>query len=245
MATGRTHPRHWRLYVDQVDLSGVMRTIGAVGHTFMEEEVTGWSDGIVNFILGQANAFITGGQSVFDNTALGAHAELSAQEEYLVSLHMGIRAAPAVGDPAFASPLGQSNYVVAGDGPVVVSFEMNGPNQDHTIPDKVWGQVLYPPTSISATTNGSSVDLLAASSNGIMAYLHITVADAGGTWTLKVQDSPDDSVWADSITFTADGQTILSEQGIDTASVDRYVRFQATDGGAGSGFTPLVTVVPQ
>lgn len=245
MATGKTHPRHWRLYIDGIDVSGVMRTVGGAGITFTEEDVTGWSDGVKNHKFGHGQASITGLQSVFDNTALGAHAELSAIEEYITTLNFGIKAAPAAGDPAFAAPLGQSMYTIAGDGPVTVSWELNGPHQDGTYPSKVFGNLVYPPTSIAASTDGASYNFGAAQANGAHCYLQVVVADAGGPWTLKVQDSPNDSVWADYATFTADGQTVLGEQQVVSGSMDQYVRFQATDLGAGSGFTPLLVVVPQ
>jgi hypothetical protein len=245
MATGKTHPRHWRLYIDGIDVSGVMRTVGGAGITFAEEDVTGWSDAVINHKFGHGQASITGLQSVFDNTALGAHAELSAVEEYLTTLMFGIKAAPAAGDPAFAAPLGQSMYSIAGDGPVTVSWELNGPHQDATYPSKVFGNVVVPITTLSATNNSASHDFGAAQASGAHCYLIVTSADAGGTWTLKVQDSADDAAWADYATFTADGQTILSEQQVVTASMDRYVRYQATDGGAGSGFDSALIVVPQ
>ncbi|KKN22090.1 hypothetical protein LCGC14_0918670 [marine sediment metagenome] len=250
MTQGKTNVKHWRLYIDGIDVSGVMRAVGGVGITFQEEDVTGISDGVINFSIGHGQASITGLQSVFDNTAAGAHAELSVIEQYITSLHMGIKAAPTYGDPAFACPLGQSGYSFQGDGPVTVSWELNGPHQDNTLPSKVWGKVLYPPTSIAATTvtTANQIDFGAAQSNGAYLYLQITALDGGGTWTIKVEDSLDGGgggSWADYGTFSADGQTVLGELKVVTASMDRYVRMTATDGGAGTGFTPSIVVIPQ
>ncbi len=250
MATGKTHSRHWRMYVDGFDASGVMRTAGAASITYAEQDVSGYSDGVVNFILGHAQASITGVQSIFDNTAAGAHAELSVIEEYITSLQMGIKAAPSYGDPAFAASLGQSSYSIEGGGPVTVSWELNGPHQDAAIPDRVWGKVLFPLTSLSATlvTTANQIDFGAAQANGARCILNVTSIDAGGTWTLLVEDSPDGGgggSWATYATFSADGQTLLGEMQIVAASMDRFVRYSATDGGSGSGFSSTVVVIPQ
>ena len=250
MATGKTHPRHWRCYIDGLDVSGVMRTVGSAGITYQEQDVAGYADGVVHFTLGHGQASISGLQTVFDNTAAGAHAELIAIEEYITSLQMGIRAAPSYGDPAYALPLGQSMYGVAGHAPVTVSWELSGPHNEATLPAKVWGKVLFPLTSISVTTvtTANQIDFGAAQANGAHIYLNITSPDGGGTWTLKVEDSPDGGgggSWADYATFTADGQTALGEQQVVAASMDRFVRYSATDGGSGSGFSSTVVVIPQ
>ena len=246
MATGKTHSRHYRLYIDEVDLSGDARGLGSAGITYEEVDVTGWSNGIINYDLGRPRAFIEGFQAVFNNTALlGSHIELSAREEYLASLQIGIKAAPIAGDPAFGCPLEQVDYVVEGSGPLLVNANLNGPGQENTLPDRVWGKVLYPKTSIAATTGGTTVDFGAASAKGAIAYLHVLVADGGGPWSLKVQDGVTSSPTDDYITFSSDGQTITAEQGVNTGSMNRYCRFLATDLGAASGATFVVTIIPQ
>lgn len=232
MATGKTNRVHFRLILDEIDLSGDAQAVGSFGSTYTEADVTGWKDGIINFTLGHPNIFIEGFQAVFNNTAnTGSHTELSAQEEYLATLAIGIRAAPAVGDPCFSAPLLQSSYTVDGSGPMLVSTTLNGPGQSHTHTVnsvlKPWGVVLAAGTQLSATTNGTSVDNGASSSNGGVAYLHI-IASSGGTWSLKVQDSANDITWADLITFSSDGSAITAEQGTDTGTIDQYLRFQAT-----------------
>lgn len=245
-STGNTHPRHFRMLMDGIDLSGDARNVGSFGLTFPEVDVSGWSDGVLNYLLGTPSIFVEGWQAVFNNTAnTGSHVELSAEEEYIVSLLMGIRGIPEYGSPAFAAPLSQSSYTVEGTDPLLASISLNGAGVAETLPDRVWGLVVYPSTSISATTTGTSVDFGAAQANGAHLFLHVTVADGGGTWTLKVRDSSNDSTFADYTTFTADGQTVLAEINVETSSMDRYVLFEATDGGAATGATFTVIVVPQ
>jgi hypothetical protein len=227
MATGKTNPRWFRLLVDEVDLSGDSRQIGSFGSEYEMSPVEGWDDGVKYFTFGQPTHIFNGYQAVFNNTAtVGSHTELSALEEYYISLCIGIRAAPAVGDPAFLSTMEQINYTIEGTEAVLVNVDtvkaQTGNDQE-----RVWGVVLAPGTSLSATTDGDSVDNGASSANGALAHLHVTGTSAGN-WTLKVQDSADDAAWADLITFTGDGSTLWAESGTVAGTVDRYVRFQAT-----------------
>jgi hypothetical protein len=213
--------------VDEIDLSGDSRQIGSFGKSIMIDPQTGWSDNVENFSLGHSEHMLTGYQAVFNNTALtGSHIELSATEEYVVSLPIGIRAAPAVGDPAFLSSFEQMSYKAQGEGAVLVEAEFVKAitDSDH---EAVFGSVLAAGASLSATTNGASVDNAASSANGALAHLHITVSD-GGTWAFKVQDSADDAAWADLITFSSDGSAVAGERGDVAGTVDRYLRFQAT-----------------
>lgn len=227
MATGKTNARWYRLIVDGVDLSGDSRQAGSFGKTFQVDEQHGWSDGVVNFSLGKPTISLEGYQAVFNNTAAtGSHTELSAIEEYIVSLPIGIRAAPAVGDPAFLASFEQMSYVMQGQDAVLVDvgFVKSLTDIDH---ENCFGVVLAAGASLSDTTDGDSVDNGASSANGALAHLHVT-ATAAGNWTLKVQDSPDDAAWSDLITFSSDGSAITAETADVTGTVDQYLRFQAT-----------------
>jgi hypothetical protein len=225
MMPGKTHSRHFRAFLDEVNVSGDARNVGDFGFSVDEIDVTGWSDGVKYFQPGQPKISISNFQAVFNNTALlGTFTELKAREEYLVTIMMGIKAAPVLGDKCFSAPLEQKSMLIDGDGPILMSADFVGPGQNHTLPTNVWGVVLEPgSTSRVATLTGASVDNGASSANGAIGYIHITASDAG-TWVLKIQDSTDDSVWADLITFSADGSAIASEQGSVSGTVDRYTR---------------------
>lgn len=92
----------------------------------------------------------------------------------------------------------------------------------------------------AGTTNGTSVDNAAATTNGATAILH-AFATGGGftTGTVKVQDSADDSSWADIITFTAVTVAPASERIEITGTVRRYTR--VVDDATGGTFTIGVT----
>lgn len=223
----KTNVRWFRLLVDEFDLSGDVRQVGNFGAVYPEEDSTGWSDGRKTVTLGNPDIVLEGYQALFAKDGTGRSFDaLIPIAERNVSLAMGIGAAPAVGNPAFLSTFEQVSGQVDGTGTVALAVEFSG-GLTGAAQERPFGVVLAPGTSLSATTNGTSVDNAAASTNGLVAMLHVT-ATASGSWTLKVQHSTNDSTWADLITFSANGSAITSERGTSSGTVNRYLRFQAT-----------------
>jgi len=104
------------------------------------------------------------------------------------------------------------------------------------------GWALHPLATDTGTTTGASRDDAAATTAGWIAHLHITaVTGAPTSWTVKLQDSADNSSWADvaGAGFTATNvtaaQRLVSAAG---ATLRRYVRYVATVVG---GTAPTVT----
>lgn len=86
------------------------------------------------------------------------------------------------------------------------------------------GVSLHDATAETTTFDGTAVDETASTANGGVAHLHCS-AFTGTTGTWKVQDSADNSSWADIITFAA--VTGVGSQRIELAAgtaVRRYVR---------------------
>lgn len=101
------------------------------------------------------------------------------------------------------------------------------------------GRVLAPATVVTTatTTNGTSVDNAASSTNGGVGHVHVTANANLGTTTIKVQHSADNSAWVDLITFTTVATTIKSAQRVEVAAgttVNRYLRSQITTASTGS-----------
>lgn len=74
----------------------------------------------------------------------------------------------------------------------------------------------------------AAVDGAASSANGGMGNLHVTANTLDQAATIKIQDSPDNSTWADLISFssvTAGAET--SQQSVVTGTVERYLRATA------------------
>ena len=98
-------------------------------------------------------------------------------------------------------------------------------------------------TTDAGTTTGAARDDLAATTAGWIAHLHVlAVTGAPTSWTVKLQDSADNSAWADVAggAFTATNvpaaQRLVSASG---ATLRRYVRYVSTVVG---GTAPTITL---
>lgn len=102
--------------------------------------------------------------------------------------------------------------------------------------DAVKSIVSLIPAVRTAAANGTGVDTKGFNSaKAVISAGDIDLADADETYAFKIQDSPDNSAWADvsgaTATVTADNdvkQIRIDGLGI---SVDRYVRIVLTTGG--------------
>lgn len=139
-----------------------------------------------------------------------------------------------LGAPALFAACDTESYEVESSLKDAVSLNFEG--AAHGMVDI--GIVLHPLVQETATGNNTSVDELAATTNGGAAILHVTAASASDTLDVKVQHSSDNSTFADLITFTQ-----ITAQGYEAkevaagTTVNRYVRASRTIGGAGPAFT--------
>ena len=231
---GKTHISHCRLLVDTIDISGVTRQIGAIGNEHNTTDVTGYSDGVHHVTVGQGNHLLTGYQAAFSNLAtVGSHTELKDLEEYIASFCFGVKAAPEIGSVAWLSSMEQLSYAVS-ESLVSVDFAKAITDSDHTNP---WGFVLEAGTSRTESADLAGIDNLVATTNGIVAHLHV-VAFAGTTWSFDIESSSNDGggdAYASIATFDAIGDSLEVER-IDVAgAVEQYLRLAIVrTGGAGS-----------
>ena len=110
MATGKTHSS--KITVDIDDYADVIRDISPsvtsveIPITVDSTNVEGYSDGVINVTTGQPNQPLTISGN-FDTTDLvGAHTVLSRlvgniSDSVTITVQVGIRAAPAGGDPKY------------------------------------------------------------------------------------------------------------------------------------------------
>ena len=101
-------------------------------------------------------------------------------------------------------------------------------------------------TTISATGDGTSIDLGSAGSSGGTFYLHVHSidGDASGTSTnsaIKVQSSSDDATFADegTVTFSATGGFSAAMSG----TVNRYIRISTSSMGGATSLVVTAYVV--
>lgn len=104
------------------------------------------------------------------------------------------------------------------------------------------GKILHAMSSVTAGASDTSVDNAAASSNGGVAHLNVTVNTHDGDLVAKVQHSTDNSTWVDLVTFTTVATTVTTSERVEVAAgttVNRYLRCTYTMSG-GSGAVTFV-----
>lgn len=176
------------------------------------------------FIAGQLDATITlsgyydpaaqaGDQLWFDH--------LAATSDVVTTIYPE---GDTIGNLAIVHPGVETAYDISGNvgGAVGISISQQG----STAASGVSLHALGAETGVGDYTSVDDTGTLGSTSNGGVASLHITAATAMTAATIIVQDSTDDAVWADLITFTdfAVGGFTANV----TGNVDRYVRARCT-----------------
>lgn len=90
------------------------------------------------------------------------------------------------------------------------------------------GVSLHDLTAETVAADFASVDQTASTAFGATAFLHVT-AFTGTDVLIRVQDSADDSTWADLITFSS-VTGITQQRSTTTGTVERYLRAQVVSG---------------
>jgi hypothetical protein len=86
------------------------------------------------------------------------------------------------------------------------------------------GVGLFAGTSLSATGNQTSVNNLAATTNGGYALFHLPTNSRSAAVDVKIQDSADNASFADICTFTQVASGVSSEYKAITGTIRQYVR---------------------
>jgi hypothetical protein len=237
VSTGKTHSRFGRILCDGANLSGDARSLGNVGISYEEPDFTGWSDSIMVYQQGRGTISFGPFQALFNNKAAatgpvqpGSYTALNGQTIAIATYAIGIGEAPTIGAPAFSADVEQMNALVeaTGGNPVIISGDFSGAENT----DGGWGQLVAAGASVSSTTSNASLDGGASSSNGFLAFLHVTQsagAMGSNNWAIKLEHGTNDSTWADLTTaFTLDGSVVGAQKVSASGTVNRYVRATAT-----------------
>lgn len=236
--TGKTTSRYLRLLAGGYNLSCDMRAVSGFGVAYDQTEVTAWCDDAKQYLAGSGGVMIDGFQALFSNAPVGngldagSHVALADLGSQYVSIFMGVRAAPAVGDDTFSAAFEQGGYTTSPtiSDAVSVAASFYG-SAVLPLSTYVWGKALATGATWSSTTNGVSVDNGASSANGYIAFLHTTQtagAMASNDWEFKLEHGTDDSSWATLGTFSADGSAITADRISGSGTVNRYVRLVGT-----------------
>lgn len=116
--TGRTHAKHITVKLDNsggtlTDITPYVNSIGTVGLTYETQDVTAFSDGVKNIVIGQPSAPLTIG-GPFDTVS---HAQMIAinggTTPLSLDIQIGIRHAWEAGEPQFGiTSSSTSGYVM-------------------------------------------------------------------------------------------------------------------------------------
>lgn len=242
---GKTPGHYSQVLVNGYDESGSAHG-ATLSSMFPEVDGTGLSNAQHGVMAGipQVTANI---KFWLDAGAGGGHVLLSAGAgNYVVAVPHGVGAVPVASDAMFAAVLQLNSYLseleIATAVGVTAQFA-NGPAAGATgiAIGKPWGLVLQPNAHKTSTTNGTIVDWGAASANGAMGVLHVTLA--GGTWAIKITHDTASNMATETtlMTFASNGTAITGEMLIATGTVNRYTRAVMTrTSGNFDGFVGLV-----
>ena len=255
MAVGRTLPKWWRVYANGYDLSGYTRTIGPLSVEYDAADVTAYMGDTVKGYLPNT-AHISPGtlNAVFDNTAttgLYALTQATAGSQRNLMVAIGVRGAPADGDPCFCGQFGQEAFQVTEDGgAVTATIPYTGWAADGStlLFSQPWGTLLHANaarTSVQGANAGDGFNNLSGmattTQGGFFMYHVFASSGAGHTATLSVDDGtsaadadmdPLAGATTGSIAMPAGLSGVVAL--LPTATVRQYLRWQIAFGTATS-----------
>jgi hypothetical protein len=236
-----------RVYMDGYDLSGYASKIGPLAWRYALAKYFAFSDPITSYLPSTPEVSPGEFSGIFDNTATsGLHALLAAPgAKHILTVAIGIRAAPALGDPVFSDQFYQSDYLVRPEGEAVlasINFSDNANDGSTLAYSHPWGVLLNANVARTAVNSSAGVDndaLVASTTKGGMFVYHVTAGN--GTATIKAQDAAtnSDGSFADLSGATSGSINCATPQsGIvalaNTATVRQFLRWQIVLGSATS-----------
>jgi len=240
MATGRTVVKWANVFVDGYDMTGYSRTFGPLTWMVEEADSTTLGEVVKTAMAGPASINIGTLNTVLDNTSIASHALLNAQAVRKIMLPLGIRAAPAQGDPAFVGVLGQNSFYseLSNDTTVNISAGFSGWSTEAVslLYGNPWASLLAAKVARTAVNSSGGVDDYGGVSTTRGGYMMYQLFSSNGTVTLKTQDSADNSAFADLVTSASLNASVTPAADITvlgaTATVRRYLRWQLVFGTA-------------
>jgi len=238
---GRTLTKHTRVYVDGYDLSGYSRLIGPLLWEYDLADLTAkMGDGAIGYLPDKPTCSPGVLNTVFDNTATtGPHVVLSAQnDDRVVLVAIGDRAAPAAGDPAYMGEYLQTGYHAEEDGgAIVANLPFSSWEGESLIAyGQPWG-VLAHALSSSDSDGSDSDDFMGDSDDtstsfgGYMVW-HVTAGDGTATITMEHSETQNDSDGA-AIGGLTTGEIDFSSRSTGvavttakTTTINQYTRWQ-------------------
>lgn len=242
MATGRTvGSRFTRAYVDGYDMSGYARSVGELSWGFTPNEGAVLDDAVIGAYPGQCTISIGDINGVMDNRADGMHDEFASASDAVrdVMIPIGIRAAPADGDPVFCAQVAQNAYQASvADEMLTVNMDLGswderaGSTGSYPIP---WGYVIHAKGAETGVNAGSAGTTGGGQTTGGGFMMYQLFGASTGTITLKIEDSTG-GAWSELVSSGVLTQTSTGQSGIvalaEGGTVDTDLRWQLVLGTA-------------
>ena len=214
-------------YVDQYDLSGDVGQLSKIGGGPASLEVTGINKSAIERVGGLRTGEMS--FNTFWNDVAGqAHVALSGlptADRITSYFHQ-----PAIGAAAASQISQQIDYAPTRGTDGSLTYATDAQSDGFGIE---WGKQLTAGRRVDTTaTNGTAIDTLASASFGCQAYLHV-FAFTGTSVIVKIQDSADNSTFADLTSMTFGAISAVGAQRIsvsNTSTVRRYIRVITSTG---------------
>ena len=238
---GRTLKRYARVYVDGYDMSGYSRSIGPLLWEFEPMGMTAFQDSS-NGYLPNTPTISPGALNVVmenDSDGTAAHGILSTQnDDRVVLVALGDRAAPVAGDPAFMGEFLQLGYTADDDGGAMVANVPFGPWEGASLINygQPWGTLAHP-LSAADSDGSDSDDFIDGGSSDATAYggymiWHVTAGNGTATITMEhcATETDSDAAAIGGLTTgeidCAVRQTGVAVTTAKTTSINQYTRWQ-------------------
>jgi len=227
-------------------MSGYARTVGELGWGFDPNEVITLTDAAKGALPGQCNISVGDINAVLEtNTGTTAMHDIfknGGDAVRDVMIPIGIRAAPAQGDPVFCAQVSQKSYMANDPGEGIATVTMGLGNQDirndstgnfmYSLP---WGvMVAEKMTSTAANTGTYDYDFgdTGAAYGGYMMYQLFTSSTGV---TLSIEDSTG-GAWSSLVSSGVINASTTPVAAVEvlgsTGTVDEYLRWQIDMGAA-------------
>lgn len=239
MATGRTHIKYSRVYVDGYDVSGDTRSYGPLDCTTDEGIDDALTLDVKAVTLGQCAVTMGTLNAIFNNTdTTGINNALATSDVFRnVMITKGVQGVPANNDPVFSYRFNQIGYQSNPSmNPVTVTITFGNPDAASPILSYYpWGVLLLAKAAKTAANTATGLDQLAQSTKGGWMMWQVFAGD--GTATIKLQDADTnvDGSFGDLLSSgVIDCSTPTSGVAAlaTSATVERYVRWNITLGSA-------------
>lgn len=224
-----SHGSRGKAFANGLNLSRYLRALTISG-TRDVAETSGMSSTAKEYIPGLKDATLSG-EGMFDGSDGASDPTLAAAlASSSESVWTHYPASDAIGSRGMGISCHETSYEVTS--PVDDVNQLTVEANSNVGREAIIAHAAHGTVTASGTAS-ATVDGAALSTGGGVGYLHAIFAGTG-TFTVKIQDSADDSTYVDLLTFSVVSAGTVAERITVTGDVDRYTRAVHTMAGSGT-----------